>query len=106
MSNPQQPKQAVKLNEPLITVLRWGAGIPTVAVLADLVGVHRSQLGRALRGRSSPSVRMIDGVARAFPLAPYTRLVVAADTPLEQLAEEVGLTRADVEGARDVQDED
>lgn len=96
-NNPRQPDPPVRLNAPLILVLKWGAGIETTEKLAQQIGVDKSQLGRALKGTSAPSVRMLHGLAVLFPLAPYHRLVVLADRPDEELAQEVGLDNKEVE---------
>lgn len=97
-TNPRQPNPPVKLNAALILVLKWGAGIETTEELAREIGVDKSSLGRALRGRSEPSVRMLHGLAARFPLAPYHRWVVLADRPDAELAAELGLTADEVEG--------
>lgn len=96
-TNTRQPDPPVKLNAPFILALKWGAGIDTTERLAAQIGVDKSQLGRALRGASAPSVRMLHGLAVLFPLAPYHRLVVLADRTDEDLAEEIGLDTAEVE---------
>lgn len=96
-TNPRQPDPPVRLNAPLILVLKWGAGIDTTEKLAQTIHVDKTQLGRALKGSSGPSVRMLHGLATLFPLAPYNRLVVLAERTDEELAAEVGLTPEEVE---------
>jgi transcriptional regulator with XRE-family HTH domain len=95
-TNPRMPDPPVRLNAPLILALKMGAGIDTTEKLAHAVGVDKSQLGRALKGQSSPSVRMLHGLATLFPLAPYHRLVVLADRSDDELAAEVGMTADEV----------
>jgi hypothetical protein len=97
-TNPRQPDPPVRLNAPFILALRWGANIRTVEALAAHIGIDKSQLGRALRADnpSAPSVKMLHGLAMAFPLAPYHRLVVLAERSDEELAAELGLTAQEV----------
>lgn len=73
------------LNAPLVRVLMWGAGYATLEELADAIGIHKSQVGRAygrpVRGgtgwyqETSPSLKMLENLSRRFPLVPFTALV-------------------------------
>jgi len=104
--NPRQPDPPVRLNRALVLALKWGASILTTEQLAARIGVDKSSLSRALRpdNPSAPSVRMLHGLAVLFPLAPYSELVVLADTPDTELAAAVGLTAALVDEGWELSD--
>lgn len=57
-----------KLDRPAVLEAARTAGYPTVSGLADKAGVHRISLYRALSptNPTTPSVRMLDGLARAL----------------------------------------
>lgn len=84
----------VRLNAPLVRALMWGAGMEHSQALAAVIGVHPSNLSRALRGEQAPSARMLDGIARRWPLVPYARLFVRPDEVEPPQA--YGLTAEDV----------
>ena len=70
-----------RLNAPLVRALMWGAGMTTLEELATALGVDKSQLGRAYRGLTTPSIKMMAGFADRFPLAPFGALVRRAGDP-------------------------
>ena len=100
MSAPdERPSGEIVLNAPLVRALMWGAGYRYDRELAAAIGVSGTRLSRALAGESPPSRRMIDGIARRFPVVPYARLMVR---PGEQDPPEAyGLTAADVAGVQE-----
>lgn len=75
------PDTSRRLNGPLVRALMWGANIPTLTALAEEIGVDKGQLSRALRAEYGPSMKMVDGLARRFPLVPYAALVVLPGDP-------------------------
>jgi transcriptional regulator with XRE-family HTH domain len=89
------PDEPQRLNAPLVRALMWGANIGTIADLAARIGVHKSQLSRAYRGESQPSIRMLTGFSAAFPAVPLGALVKAESDP-QAAPEALGLRAEDL----------
>ena len=70
-----------RLNAPVVRLLMWGAGYETLEQLADAIGVHKSQLGRAYRQQTQPSLHMLESLGRRFPQVPLTALIARDRDP-------------------------
>lgn len=105
MGHGYMPDEPRRLNEPLIRAMMLGAGIERDSVLAERVGVNKSQLSRALRG-GPLSVRMIDGLLRLWPSVPYHLLVIAPGDEEHARPEAHGLTEERLSDLREQQESD
>lgn len=92
MATPERPP---RLNAPLVRALMWGARIPTLEALAEQVGVDKANLGRAYRGQSTPSSKMLQGIAALWPDVPLAALLLSAGDPAGR-PEALGLRAADL----------
>jgi hypothetical protein len=80
-----QPDEPVALNAPVIRLLMLGAGIARDVDLAIMIGVNPSNFSRCMREpkpgerRQEPSLKLVDGLKRRFPVCPYELMVVPAN---------------------------
>lgn len=79
------PGDRERLNAPLIYALMRGANIGSLSELAERTGSAASQLSRALRGETVPSIKMLRGLSELWPKVTLGELLGDPDATYEHL---------------------